>query len=175
MRTEGVAPGRRQRGLTLLEVMAAVALMGLVYTALASKATQGVMSESDSLRRFQASLIADEKLAGIETAAAQQQAPELGTIEEETEDGLFVVSLEVEPWSLPALEDAETDRKPPSVAEDILGDGDQDPGALLEVRVRIAWDSGRGERSIERSTFVLDYARLRELGPADQAQGPADL
>jgi prepilin-type N-terminal cleavage/methylation domain-containing protein len=155
----------RRSGLTLLEVMAAVALMGLVYTALASKATQGVMSEGDSLRRFQASLLADELLAEIETAAALQQSPEPGSSEEESEDGIFTVTLDVTPWNVPLPEDDEDPRLQAANAENVLGGSSQDPGVVLEVRVRIAWQDGIGERAIERVTFLLDLDRLRAAAP----------
>jgi len=164
MRTEPTAVRCRQRGLTLLEVLAAVALMGLVYTALASKATQGVMSESDSLRRFHASLIADEKLAEMEIGGAMRLTPELGLTEGATEDGIFLVSVEVTPWSVPVPEPPETSAAPAGNAEDLLSGSEREPGALLQVRVRVAWRGAVGERSIERVTYVLDYERIGQLG-----------
>ena len=164
MRSEPGTLRRRQRGLTLLEVLAAVALMGLVYTALASKATQGVMSESDSLRRFQASLIADEKLAEIEIGGALRLSPELGLTEGTTKDGIFLVSVEVTPWSVPVPDEPETTPAPAGNVVDILSGSAQEPGALLEVRVRVAWRGAVGERSIERVTYVLDYESIGQLG-----------
>ena len=61
---------RAELALTLLEVMAAVALLVIVYTFLAKAATQGVRSEADSRRRMEASLLADATLAEIETRLA---------------------------------------------------------------------------------------------------------
>lgn len=169
MRAEQTAASRRpgERGLTLIEVMAAVALLGLVYTALASKATQGVMSEGDSLRRFQASLIADEKLAEIETIAAMKQTPDLGRSEDESEDGVFLIDVEVSEWKLPLPPEPEGSEPARPNSESVLGGGEGDPGALLQVRVRISWVGAFGERSIERVTFVLDQDQIRVLAPAD--------
>ncbi len=157
---------RGAHGLTLIEVLAAVALLGLVYTALASKATQGVMSENDSLRRFHASLLADQALAAIETTAAMQETPELGMREEESEDGIYRVSVEVSPWDvpLPPKPEGSPERNPKTV--NILEGSGPNAGAVLQVSVRVSWDDLFGERSVERMTFVLDNARIRELAPA---------
>lgn len=183
MRTErdrqpvGRAAARRGQGaFTLIEVLAAVALLGLLYTALATKATQGVMSEADSLRRFQASLLADEKLAEIETLAAMDQTPELGRREEESPDGIFQVTVEVSEWSVPVPPppaDATTAPGPQPTAPSVLGEGSQDPGAVLQALVRVSWDEGAWERSIERVTFLLDQARIRALAPeSPEGEGP---
>lgn len=162
-----------QQGLTLLEVLAAVALLGIVYTALATKATQGVMSESDSLRRFHASLLADERLAEIETIAASKQTPDLGRTEEETEDGIFQVITEVTEWTVPVppVPDGEKPRLAGIDSDDVLGGTSGGPGVLLQALVRVTWNNGVGERSIERVTFVLDQERLETLAPAGPA-GP---
>ncbi len=56
---------RAERGLTLLEVLAAVAVLGLLYTVLASAAVQGLRSEGESRRRLEASLLMDEQLVQI--------------------------------------------------------------------------------------------------------------
>ena len=180
MRTERRPPGasgaealtrRGTAGLTLLEVLAAVALMGLVYTALASTANQGVLSEFDSLRRFQASLLADATLAQIETTAAMKESPELGKFEQESEDGLFRIETEVSPYTVPLPEDPEGTPRPSGRTESVLGGSELDSSALLEVRVRVTWEDLMGDRSIERITFVLDDTRIRELAPDDEAAG----
>lgn len=158
---------RSARGLTLIEVLAAVALLGLVYTALASRATQGVMSENDSLRRFHASLLADQALAAIETTAAMQETPELGNREEESEDGIYRVSVEVSPWDVPLPPEPKGSPDPQPKADGVLGGSGTDTGALLQVSVRVTWDDVFGERSVERMTFVLDNARIQELAPAE--------
>ena len=52
----------RQSGFTLLEVMAAVLVLGLLYTVLASAAMRGLRSEGTDRRRADAEMIADREL-----------------------------------------------------------------------------------------------------------------
>jgi prepilin-type N-terminal cleavage/methylation domain-containing protein len=154
---------RAERALTLLEVMAAVALLGILYTFLAKAATQGVRSEAESRRRMEASLLADATLAEIETLLAAGETLKFEQTEEEYEDEEFWVSVEVTPFQLPpelAGELAETVRGVPSV----FGAGDADAPSLLQrVAVRVVWDDGIFERSVERVTFALDGAAVLDL------------
>lgn len=166
MRTERVPARKRQRGMTLFEVLGAVALLALVYTALATKANQGVMSETDTLRRFHASLLADEMLAEVETAAAMKETPDLGRRDVDSEDSIYQATVEVSEWSVPLPPEEETSPAAARNTASVLGGGNNDPGALLKVVARVSWDNGFGERSIERVTFVLDHARLLTLAPA---------
>ena len=52
---------RSDPGFTLLEVMAAVAVVAIVFTTLARVANQGMQSQGISKRRLEASLLADPK------------------------------------------------------------------------------------------------------------------
>lgn len=164
--------------MSLIEVLAAVALLGLIYTALAGKATQGVMAEGDSRRRLEAELVADRVLAEMETQMSLGSTEPVGTREEE--DGLFRVTIEVVPWTPPLPEDttparggadgAATNR---TAGPDLLT-GTRNGDALLhQVTVRVAWSDGIGERSIERTTFALDYDLLGAFAapPEDQETG----
>ena len=152
---------RAERALTLLEVLAAVALLGILYTFLAKAATQGVRSEADSRRRMEASLLADATLAEIETQLAIGEALQLERTESENED--FRVSVEVTPFELPAgllggL--SETDPGTPSA----FGAGDAGAPSLLQrVEVRVVWDDGIFERSAERLTFAFDTQEAQAL------------
>jgi prepilin-type N-terminal cleavage/methylation domain-containing protein len=154
---------RAERALTLLEVMAAVALLGILYTFLAKAATQGVRSEADSRRRMEASLLADRKLAEIETRLAAGEALQLERTEDEDEDTGFRVSREVTPFELPpelAGGLAETGPGTPSAS----GAGEAGvPNLLLRVEVRVVWDDGIFERSAERLTFAFDTQEAQAL------------
>jgi prepilin-type N-terminal cleavage/methylation domain-containing protein len=152
---------RAERALTLLEVMAAVALLGILYTFLAKAAAQGVRSEADSRRRMEASLLADETLAEIETRLATGEALRLERTETESEG--FRVSVEVTPFELPpGLAGAlgEMDPSTPSV----FGAGPAGAPSLLQrVEVRVVWDDGIFERSAERLTFAFDTQEAEAL------------
>src|SRR5262247_3649626 len=89
----GGAPGPppAQAGLTLLEVLGAVALLAILYTVLAKNAIEGLRSEGESRRRLEASLLADERLAEIELKLASGASPPTGHDEEERE-GFRVVT-----------------------------------------------------------------------------------
>ena len=160
---------RAERALTLLEVMAAVALLGILYTFLAKAATQGVRSEADSRRRMEASLLADATLAEIETRLAAGETLELELTEDEDEDKGFRVSVEVTPFELPAQlagELLETGTGAPSV----FGAGGADAPSLVQrVEVRVVWDDGIFERSAERVTFAFDTQAAQTLASGLEA------
>jgi prepilin-type N-terminal cleavage/methylation domain-containing protein len=152
---------RAERALTLLEVMAAVALLGIVYTFLAKAATQGVRSEADSRRRMEASLLADATLAEIEIRLATGETLQPERTEEEKEE--FRISVEVTPFEFAAeLADklAGTAPKAPSA----LGTpGAEVPSLVQRVEVRVVWDDGIFERSAERVTFAFDTQAAQAL------------
>jgi prepilin-type N-terminal cleavage/methylation domain-containing protein len=160
---------RAERALTLLEVMAAVALLGIVFTYLAKAATQGVRSEADSKLRMEASLLADATLAEIETRLAAGEPLELELTEVEEEP--FRVSVEVTPYELPVelAGDPETTAPPRSA----LGAAGADvPNLIQRVEVRVVWDDGIFERSAERVTFAFDTeAATALMGGLETASG----
>ncbi len=91
-------------GFTLLEVMAAVAVLGLVYVVVARGAMQGLQTEGDASRRLRASLLADRVLNDLELSLAGGSAPALG--ETETSEEEFTVVVEVSPFDLASLLEA---------------------------------------------------------------------
>jgi prepilin-type N-terminal cleavage/methylation domain-containing protein len=153
---------RAERALTLLEVMAAVALLGILYTVLARAATQGVRSEADSRRRMEASLMADATLAEIETRLANGETLQLEHTE--IEKGEFRVSVEVTPFKLPAEFGGELAAGPEPGAPSAFDAGNADAPSLLQrVDVLVVWDDGIFERSAERVTFALDAQAAEAL------------
>ncbi len=89
-----MAERRRSRaGFTLLEVLGAVAILGISYAVLVTVAIQGARAIGESQRRLDASLIADVQLTEIELAAELGQLIELRDVE--FEDGLVQVLGEV--------------------------------------------------------------------------------
>jgi len=176
----------RTGGFTLLEVMAAFALLAIAYTTLGGAGAQSLQKEGEADRRLKASLIADRVLDGLEVAFDQGAAPPLG--EEESDEGMFRVAVRVSPWE-PAIPERERslaverserrERRPgESIRDDegvslgpslINGERGQ-PGPLRRVDVVVTWDEGWSEGRVARTTFGLDAeaaaASLQALGAA---------
>ncbi len=89
----------RARGFTLLEVLVAVALLGLVVSVLAQSAIQGMSYEGDASRRLRASLLADRELARIEAGLKLGTPPQPGH-QESQEAEEFRLSVDVQPLDL---------------------------------------------------------------------------
>jgi prepilin-type N-terminal cleavage/methylation domain-containing protein len=173
--TRGERAWAQRGGFTLLEVLAAVAILGIAYIALGSSGIQALQHEGESRRRLQASLLADSELAEIETQLEAGLAPQLGKNEREAEG--FQVAVEVTPFTIDIPEentasgqrlgkarsrlggsDAQRLPQPVIPGPSLLGGG-QGAGAVSPLRkidVRVTWNEGFGERSVARTTFGLD-------------------
>jgi prepilin-type N-terminal cleavage/methylation domain-containing protein len=185
----------RAHGFTLLEVMAAFALLAIAYTTLGGAGAQSLQKEGEAARRFDASLIADRVLDGLEIAFDQGAAPPLG--EEETAEGIYRVAIRVAPWEavVPerdkslAVERSERRARRPgesirddegvSLGPSLLHGERGQPGPLRRVDVVVTWDEGWSEGRVVRTTFGLDAqaaaASLEALGAAAAGEaGAAD-
>jgi prepilin-type N-terminal cleavage/methylation domain-containing protein len=158
---------RSDAAFTLLEVMAAVAVVAIVFTTLARVANQGLQSQGTSKRRFEASLLADAVLSQIEVDLAAGTAPAIGL--SESEEGFFHVTVDVTPFDLasavPAF--AGPPEEAPGLSLSLPGAG-ADAGADAESPVRtieitVAWTEGRNELRVYRTTYGIDLAALPEL------------
>jgi type II secretory pathway pseudopilin PulG len=146
-------------GLTLLEVLGAVALLGILYTVLIGQNIQGVRAEGESRRRLEASLLADERMADLEFGLAAGTAPPLGRTE--TEAGDFVLIQNVTAFEPP----------PEFVAEDT--GGLQAPPGLTGPPSLLSTPRGGTPalRTVELAVvFVDDFAELRDEAPAYAAR-----
>lgn len=153
---------RAERGLTLLEVMAAVAILGLVYTVLARTGTQGIMSEARSRELLEASLIADETLADLGARMLAGAVPALGTTEQEV--GEYRVEIETVPWQPPEA----IAELIPTASPQVVGDGSpRNLGLVRQFTVRVSWFDGIGERSVKRVSYMIDMLSLRQLTGED--------
>ena len=170
------AAERARHGFTLLEVLAAVALLGIAYTVLGGAGIQGLQHEGEAERRFRATLLADRVLEGLESGFDLGAAPPLG--DDERSEGDFVVTVRVAPFEvvvpererprgLSRAEDrarglGEARRDGPDLGPGLLaGEGGQ-PAPLRRVEVVVRWQEGWGEREVRRTTFGLDATAAAE-------------
>jgi prepilin-type N-terminal cleavage/methylation domain-containing protein len=175
------AERKRSAGFTLLEVLAAVAVLGLVYSVLATAAIQGLRAEGDAGRRLRASLLADQRITDIEAQVALGQTPAIG--ETESEEDEFVVRTVVEPLDLDVGDTKASKRAKdrleravgarPKAAKDETGKGEA--GTLLHpagaskqpllrrIDLRVTWAEGEAEQSVRRTSFGLDMVAAAPL------------
>ena len=158
-------------GFTLLEVMAAVAVLGLVYVVVARGAIQGLQTEGDASRRLRASLLADRVLNDLELNLAGGSAPALGETEANEEE--FTVVVQVSPFDIasvlpeatgqggePASSTAALALLKPSVGEGLP--------TLLSIAIRVAWTEGISEQEVTRTSFAFDLEAAAPLLEAIQ-------
>jgi prepilin-type N-terminal cleavage/methylation domain-containing protein len=163
---------RRSRAFTLLEVMAAVAIIAIVFSTLARVASQGLASEGASKRRLEASLLADATLAVIEIQLADGAAPEIGESEEEV--GLFQVVTTVSSFDLASaipIEGLEVDD--PTTAASLAGVLGDEVSPIREIRVAVSWAEGVHDYLVIRTTYGIDPVALESLANPDAPDLPA--
>lgn len=156
-RAENAGPA----GFTLLEVLVAVAILGILYAVVADAGMRGLMAEGEAGRRLRASLLADQLLDEVEQKLAFGEAPAVGR--EEGSVGPFRTTVEVSPLSLalpPPPEQADSGGAggtEPAPAVSVLGATDESGRpALLRVAVEVAWPEGVVERRVERIRYAFD-------------------
>jgi hypothetical protein len=161
--------------MSLLEVMVAVAVLALLYTALAELSFQGLRMEGDAGRRFGASLLADATLTEIENTFRSGSAPSLGSDEFEQEP--FTVETQIAPFDSSFLKQALAERArqdprdaPPPRALLATGTGRAQP-YLYDVHVAVRWEEAGAIREVVRTTIGCDAARARELLPEAASSG----
>lgn len=169
----------RRGGFTLLEVLAAVVVVGLTFALLARWNIEGLRAESRAEWRLQASLVADRVLAEMEAAHLAGTPPQVGE-QRRTVDG-FEVLVDVQPLSL-ALADVppeiaashpETTTPPPGPTL-LAAPGSGQVTPLRQVHVSVRWNDGIADNEVVRDTFAFDEASVASLLQplAQQASGP---
>jgi prepilin-type N-terminal cleavage/methylation domain-containing protein len=168
---------RPASGFTLLEVLAAVAVLGFTVAMLARGAIQGMRYEGDASRRLAASLIADRALFELESTLAIGALPELGHQERE-ENEEFRLSLDVAPLDPAALGIGPLFTDPPDEAGNPPTAVRSDIPQLLLVTVQVAWTEGLVEQAVTRTTFAYDAsaaaAALESSGAAAEEAPEAE-
>jgi prepilin-type N-terminal cleavage/methylation domain-containing protein len=189
---------RRERGLTLLEVLAATMIFALVMTVLVGTSTTAVHRSGLSARRLEAGLVADAVVADLEIGMRKRTAPVLERSEWKTEDeaGEEEYSIRVlnrpiqEALAAPATSvadevAAEAGASAPEPAATKIG-GAGSIGTLLagdlpevakhlhQYDVEVAWVGVDGPESVTRTTFAFDWqAAQAEFGELFAAAGAA--
>jgi prepilin-type N-terminal cleavage/methylation domain-containing protein len=150
---------------TLLEVMAAVAVVAIVFTTLARVANEGLRSQGISKRRLEASLIADSHLAEIEVQLAVGIAPEIG--ESESEEGQFSIIVSVTSFdiasAIPESGFGDSDPTTEATLAGVLGD---EVSPVRAIEVAVTWLEGVNEYRVIRNTFGIDQVVLEGLAGA---------
>lgn len=173
---------------TLLETLAAVAVLALVYVTLARVGIAGLREEGESDRRLRAALLADARVADLEAQALSGQSLTPGDTDEPA--GEFTLSVAIEPFelTLPAPPEAAAKRLrdvkgAADAAKAVAGDAPKaslfapvapgQPAPGRRIRVRVVWDEGATEESVLRETYALDLAAAAPLLEALQSAAEA--
>ena len=148
---------RNGNGFTLLEVLAAVAILGIAFVVLVQNNAESVMSEGENARRIEASLLADRVLFGLENDLDRGLLPPVGAHLEE--EGLFEIETDVKEWSL-VLPDPTLESAVASSGATLLGPENSPDNALRRIDVTVRWDEGGSGRlrHVSRTTFAFDPA-----------------
>lgn len=148
--------------------MAAVAVFGLVYVAVARAAIGGLGIEGDAERRFRASLLADRLLGEAEVAARAGEGLPRGP--QDGEEGEFFFSVEAAPLDPAAIglaealatEERESGREEAPL-ELLEPSGRAGAAPLSTLTVRVEWTEPSGRQQVTRTTFLFDGAAAGDL------------
>lgn len=167
----------RRGGFTMFEVLGAVALLAIVYSVLATTAVRGLRSEGESGRLLEASMIVDWQLAEIEMQLDRGEIPDLGLTESETEDGAYVIAVDVEVLDLPELTTQPSSLLSAASSESITTEAREEPvfgenSPLREITVEVSWEEPEQTRSVTRTTYAFDIAAF---APPPPVVGPGAL
>ncbi len=88
----------RNAGFSLLEVLGAIAILGIWFAIIAEIAMVGLRNEGRSQRALLASLVADDLLSDIEIDMLRGKWPEIASEESQRDD--YIIRIEVEPYDL---------------------------------------------------------------------------
>jgi prepilin-type N-terminal cleavage/methylation domain-containing protein len=167
---------RSSRAFTLIEVMAAVLILGLFVTVLSEMLVRASRFEGDTRQLAEAAAVADREVAKLEESLLRGSAPAIGKTESREEP--WLVTTEVTPFDATLLPGA----APAPSAQPQRAEGDAaSPGSwlaspsaqqnppLLAVDVFVTWedaavDAETGEPlGIHRRTYALNPAALESL------------
>ena len=185
---------RGERGLTLLEVLAATMIFALVMTVLVGTSSTAVHRSGLAARRLEANLLADAVVADLEIQMRKKIAPVVEQTQWTTEDEEYVVHVQNRSIEAALAAPAET------LADDAAGTatpvrpgpGSTQIGAgsgigtllagelpevakhLRQYDIEIVWIGADGPESVTRTTFAFDWqAAQLEYAALFTAEGGA--
>jgi general secretion pathway protein I len=139
----------RESGFTLLEIIVALAILGVAFALAMELLGTGVRSAKASQDYTNASLLARQKMAEISVTASLAAAADSGDF-----GGGFRWASEVRP---------------------VAGQDDELPARLYQVRVRVTWPSRTGEKSLDLYTLrmAVDDSKLGQTRVVQPTGAPA--
>lgn len=155
-------------GFTLLEVMGAVVILGIVGVSLITSSMDSSHRARQARDRLGASLLADSTLAAIETHTKSGGLTP-GTQRDETEDG-YEIEIETQPANLAALAGGLGEPEDEDDSAGLLSASSRGPAVLTQIHVRVTDPSGG---VAERVSFVFDASvspELQALAPATETE-----
>lgn len=166
-------------GFTLLEVLAAVAILGVWYIVLAAMSADGLRKEGETHRRVQASLIADQMLSEYEVATIAGSAPT--ETNDSSEQDLYTIEVRVEPFvseqaTVPPDIQPPTEINPTAASPDLTSlVSTQTPDVasyLRSIHIEVSWEEGAARRSVNRTSYAFDLTNAagiyEEMGLASE-------
>lgn len=148
---------KRRSGFTLLEVLASVAILGIVYTMLSGVAARWLGAEGEARRRMLATLHADRALAEIEAQVAAGTLPPPGENETQDENEIYRVLTRVQDFPIPVEICASLEEKRPAKAPTLCGAAPGGPSYLRRIDVVVGWEESGQPLEVQRSTLAFDY------------------
>ncbi|MCH7868448.1 MAG: prepilin-type N-terminal cleavage/methylation domain-containing protein [Myxococcales bacterium] len=164
-----LATHHQQIGFTLMEVLGAIAILGISYTMLATSSIDGLRLIGESTRRSDASLLADSLLADIELMAEIGQPIYVGFDELEEEPFTIVVEiLDLAEEFAGSSSDVESKDLLEFLAAEANGpfsefrDSNWLLGYLREVHISVQWQEGAKEITVSRTAYIYDQRAWME-------------
>jgi len=179
---------RNEHAFTLIEVMAAVFMLGLFVAAISELLTQASRNEGRARLQGLASSLADRVIAEVEEGIARGAAPPLGERENEQEDWIVVTNVTafdvttLAPAGGPAADDARGAgaTRPAPAGSWLASPAAKTNPPLLEIAVRVSWKDAPVDAetqqpfAIRRRTFALNPAALEGLSGVGDGAEDAD-
>ena len=163
----------RLEAFSLLEVLAAVAILAIWYVVIAAMATDGLRKQGISNRLLEASEIAGRLITEIEATAVQGIAPELR--DEETQEGDFFIRVLVVPFgfgmSEPIRNEGVGSSKSAPGMQQLLTTAMPGMSAhLVSINVSVSWEEAADLRTINRTSYAFDLASAKEVYESEEAK-----